>query len=236
MRVLICGGGVIGVSIAYFLARRGVKVTVIERSGLACAASGKSGGFLAADWCDGTPLAALARRSFALHAKLAATLDADWGYRRLATYGGFAGGSGRGASYPAPPPQIPACGFPAPGSCRESSAIDVRGLGGPFSFDPPVGASYDTPRPALCPGRASASTISPGRVPSLHALRRRSSRPCSSPSTVLWTRPTPPAFLTGYAHSSFPARPGVLRLRATGGLPGSDAFLSGVMWSPTPAE
>jgi hypothetical protein len=31
-----------------------------------------------------------------------------------------------------------------------------------------------------------------------------------------------------------PAR--ALRLRATGGLPGSDAFLSGVMWSPTPAE
>jgi hypothetical protein len=39
---------------------------------------------------------------------------------------------GRDASYQAPPPQIPACGFPAPGSCRKSSAIDVRGLGGPF--------------------------------------------------------------------------------------------------------
>jgi multidrug efflux pump subunit AcrB len=39
---------------------------------------------------------------------------------------------GRDASYQAPPPQIPACGFPAPDSCRKSSAIDVRGLGGPF--------------------------------------------------------------------------------------------------------
>jgi glycine/D-amino acid oxidase-like deaminating enzyme len=66
MRVLICGGGVIGAAIAYFLARRGVQSTVIERTGIACAASGKSGGFLALDWCDGTPLAALARRSFAL--------------------------------------------------------------------------------------------------------------------------------------------------------------------------
>ena len=28
---------------------------VIERTGVACAASGKSGGFLALDWCDGTP-------------------------------------------------------------------------------------------------------------------------------------------------------------------------------------
>ena len=56
MNVLICGGGVIGASIAYFLSCRGAKVTVIERTGLACAASGKSGGFLALDWCDGSPL------------------------------------------------------------------------------------------------------------------------------------------------------------------------------------
>jgi glycine/D-amino acid oxidase-like deaminating enzyme len=93
MHVLICGGGVIGTSIAYFLSCRGVKATVIESTGLACAASGKSGGFLARDWCDGTPLAALARRSFCLHAELPERLDEDWGYRRLHTYGGFAGGS-----------------------------------------------------------------------------------------------------------------------------------------------
>ncbi len=74
MRVLICGGGVIGAAIAYFLSRRGVEVTVVERTGLACAASGKSGGFLALDWCDGSPLGPLARRSFALHAELAVGL------------------------------------------------------------------------------------------------------------------------------------------------------------------
>ena len=33
MRVLICGGGVIGASIAYFLSRRGVEAIVIERTG-----------------------------------------------------------------------------------------------------------------------------------------------------------------------------------------------------------
>ena len=91
MRVLICGGGVIGVSIAYFLSCRGVEATVTERTGVACAASGKSGGFLALDWCDGSPLAALARLSFALHARLAQEIGGDWGYRRLTTYGGFAG-------------------------------------------------------------------------------------------------------------------------------------------------
>jgi glycine/D-amino acid oxidase-like deaminating enzyme len=92
MRVLICGGGVIGASIAYFLScRGGVAATVIERTGLACAASGKAGGFLALDWCDGTPLEPLARRSFALHAQLAAVVGGDWGYRRLTTYGGLAG-------------------------------------------------------------------------------------------------------------------------------------------------
>jgi glycine/D-amino acid oxidase-like deaminating enzyme len=94
MRVLICGGGVIGASIAYFLSCRGLTPIVIERTGLACAASGKSGGFLALDWCDGTPLAALARRSFVLHARLANEVDGDWGYRRLTTYGGSAGHRG----------------------------------------------------------------------------------------------------------------------------------------------
>ena len=71
MRVVICGGGVIGASIAYFLGLRGIAATVVERTGVACAASGKSGGFLARDWCDGTPLEALTRRSFDLHAELA---------------------------------------------------------------------------------------------------------------------------------------------------------------------
>ena len=95
MRVVICGGGVIGSSIAYFLVRRGVRAIVVERTAPACAASGKSGGFLARDWCDGTPLAALARRSFDLHAELCDELGGDWGYRRLTTYGGTAGGGER---------------------------------------------------------------------------------------------------------------------------------------------
>ena len=88
MRVLILGGGVIGASVAYHLAAEGADVVVIERSAVACAASGKSGGFLALDWCDGTPLMALARRSFALHAELAEELGGAWGYRRMTTYGG----------------------------------------------------------------------------------------------------------------------------------------------------
>ncbi len=95
MHVLICGGGVIGASIAYFLGRRGIRSTVFERGRLACAASGKSGGFLALDWCDGTPLAPPAWRSFALHAELARDMEGEWGYRRLTTYGRLAGNFGR---------------------------------------------------------------------------------------------------------------------------------------------
>lgn len=93
MHVVICGGGAIGCATAYFLSRRGAQVTVVERTGVANAASGKSGGFLALDWCDGGPLQQLARRSFALHAELAETLGgaAAWNYRRMTTYGGYAG-------------------------------------------------------------------------------------------------------------------------------------------------
>lgn len=89
LRVVVCGGGVIGTSIAYFLSLREVEAVVVERTGVANAASGKSGGFLAADWCRGTVVDALARRSFELHAELATKLHDElglsWGYRRLDT-------------------------------------------------------------------------------------------------------------------------------------------------------
>jgi len=89
-RVVICGGGAIGTSIAYFLARRGARPVVIERHEVAGSASGKSGGFLALDWCRGTALDRLARRSFELHAQIAEELGNPWGYRRLTTYAGHA--------------------------------------------------------------------------------------------------------------------------------------------------
>src|SRR5262249_21103565 len=87
---VIGGGGAIGAAIAYFKSRRGAEPIVIERHEVAGAASGKSGGFLALDWCRGSPLDQLARRSFALHAELASELGNPWGYRRLTTYGGYA--------------------------------------------------------------------------------------------------------------------------------------------------
>jgi glycine/D-amino acid oxidase-like deaminating enzyme len=85
--VIICGGGVIGACVAFYLAERGADVTVVERAGIANGASGKSGGFLALDWCRGTPVDPLARRSFDLHAELAERVGIDWGYRRVETLG-----------------------------------------------------------------------------------------------------------------------------------------------------
>lgn len=84
-RVVICGAGVIGSAIAYYLALRGVAATVVERCDVACAASGKAGGFLALDWCDHSALGPLARASFHLHAELAETFGASYGYRRMTT-------------------------------------------------------------------------------------------------------------------------------------------------------
>jgi glycine/D-amino acid oxidase-like deaminating enzyme len=84
--VVVCGAGIMGAATAYFLTQRGVSVTLVERTGVACAASGKSGGFLALDWCDDSPLGPLARASFALHARLARDLAADYGYRRMDTF------------------------------------------------------------------------------------------------------------------------------------------------------
>src|SRR5215475_16071274 len=93
MHIVICGAGAIGACTAYFLSRRGIDVTVLERTEVAAAASGKAGGFLALDWCIGTPLDALARRSFELHATLQEETGADWSYRRMNAYSGVVVGA-----------------------------------------------------------------------------------------------------------------------------------------------
>ncbi|CAL8464301.1 g3836 [Coccomyxa elongata] len=84
--VLICGAGIIGSAIAYYLAEKGVKSTVVEKGDVACASSGKAGGFLALDWNDSSPVGPLARLSYALHKELATTLGEDTGYREVRTF------------------------------------------------------------------------------------------------------------------------------------------------------
>jgi len=86
-RIIVCGAGVIGASIAFHLTRAGAPCTIVERVEVAAAASGKSGGFLALSWNDRTALEALARRSFALHRELATETLApcNYGYRALDT-------------------------------------------------------------------------------------------------------------------------------------------------------
>ena len=82
-RIVICGGGAIGASIAYFLSRRGARPIVVERHAVAGAASGKSGGFLALDWCRGTPLDAAGAAQLRPARRTRRGLGNPWGYRRL---------------------------------------------------------------------------------------------------------------------------------------------------------
>jgi hypothetical protein len=80
--------------------------------------------------------------------------------------------SGRGASYPTPPPQIPACSFPAPGSRRRSNAIV-----GLDAIDPQAHGLSDMLNPALSPE---------------HALLPPSLRPAAFPP------PSPPPISVGF--------------------------------------
>ena len=83
--VIVCGAGVIGACTAYYAARQGLSVTVIERDAVACAASGKAGGFLASDLSEGEVCEKLMRFSFGLHEKLSEELGVEYGFRRLDT-------------------------------------------------------------------------------------------------------------------------------------------------------
>eukprot|EP00729_Bicosta_minor_P027929 gene27929-20327_t len=79
-RIVICGGGIVGASIAYQLSLRSVAanitITVIEQTKVAAAASGKAGGFLAGGWGDG-PTEPLHTISFQMHEEIAKTLNVE---------------------------------------------------------------------------------------------------------------------------------------------------------------
>ncbi|EPS37126.1 hypothetical protein H072_9268 [Dactylellina haptotyla CBS 200.50] len=87
-KIVVIGGGIVGVSTAYFLSHHHSKpsVTLIEASSIAAGASGKAGGLLALDW-HGSDTASLARLSYELHASLADKHSGRerWGYRELNT-------------------------------------------------------------------------------------------------------------------------------------------------------
>ena len=83
-KIVIAGGGIIGNSVAYYLAKLKIATTIIDPVGIAPAASGKAGGFLARDWSDGSPIGPLQQHSFDLHAQQAEELGAaNIDYRRL---------------------------------------------------------------------------------------------------------------------------------------------------------
>ncbi|WVR05142.1 hypothetical protein IAU60_002154 [Kwoniella sp. DSM 27419] len=88
--ICIIGGGIAGVSTAYFLATHplrspSTRITLVEGTKIAAAASGKSGGFLAKDW-HGAATADLSAMSYELHKSLAEEFGGEkWGYRTVDT-------------------------------------------------------------------------------------------------------------------------------------------------------
>ncbi|NQW17222.1 MAG: FAD-binding oxidoreductase [Chloroflexi bacterium] len=78
--VLIVGGGVIGCLTAYYLAKGGVSVTLVEADGIASGASGTSGGWLTPYSNTSDPaMLALSPSSLALHRELASALPEETG-------------------------------------------------------------------------------------------------------------------------------------------------------------
>ena len=69
--IAIVGGGIVGCATAYYARQISptVCITIIDKVGIAAAASGRAGGFLARDWHSG-PEAELAALSFGLHKDL----------------------------------------------------------------------------------------------------------------------------------------------------------------------
>ena len=89
--VVIVGGGAAGCAVSYYLAKAGVKSTIIERDGIAANASGYSAGGL--NPLEGAgipgPLGPLAIKSYRMHAEIAPELTdisgVDFGYKVISS-------------------------------------------------------------------------------------------------------------------------------------------------------
>ena len=82
-KVVVVGGGIHGVSLAYYLTQRGIKPLIVEKTSIAAAASGKAGGFLAREWGSG-PTVQLHQKSFDMHRELADKFNIE-SYRQVNT-------------------------------------------------------------------------------------------------------------------------------------------------------
>jgi glycine/D-amino acid oxidase-like deaminating enzyme len=83
-RVLIVGAGILGASIAHHLARRGAAVTVVDRTGPAAAASGRSFGWINASYGNPEPYFRLRVQSLLEYRRL----DGETGGRLGVKWGG----------------------------------------------------------------------------------------------------------------------------------------------------
>lgn len=79
--VVVIGGGIVGAATAHGLARRGLRVALIEKDRVAGQQSGRNWGFVRTQYRDPAELM-LAREALAIWPGLAAELGADIGWRR----------------------------------------------------------------------------------------------------------------------------------------------------------
>jgi hypothetical protein len=106
--IVVIGGGIQGVSVAYQLAKAApaadTTITILEAIQPASAASGKGGGFMARGWGDGSPTQRLHELSFDMYEDLAAEVQCT-SYRKLPVLS-VAPGTGKKKAAPKSNPEL----------------------------------------------------------------------------------------------------------------------------------
>ena len=82
MHVAVVGGGIVGLASAYYLAERGVAVTVFERNALGSGSTGRANGGIRTQFTSGVSVA-LSRESVAVWERFEETFGVDIDHRRI---------------------------------------------------------------------------------------------------------------------------------------------------------
>ncbi|MCE1118728.1 FAD-binding oxidoreductase [Pseudomonas sp. NMI795_08] len=157
-RIVVIGAGIMGAAVAYHLARKGAKVTVVEAEGIASGVTGRSFAWINTSTCESDPIAQLRAAAIVAYRQLETELPGlTVRWTGALSYSEMPSAAPSAASNP-----------PVANRCSRSQILDLE----PNLKHPPEFASYAPAEGALDPVAATHALIAGAQAHGASLLTR----------------------------------------------------------------